>query len=302
MSPQRTFTFGRILTRILVGAFCLLSCACGSVPVAEDVSQTQATEIVATLNQSGIYALASKESGGRGKYTVEVKRSFYSQAVALLHEKGLPGERKPTFNEMVAQNGIIPNSREMDALKLDHALATEIEEMLQNHPGVASARVIVRLNFLKSAQQPAVSVVVQQREGASATSESLAPLITRIVPGVQAENVTVTTVPTLGDREGGATEGVLNDGKRIIRVPLAPFLFFWRVPEDDYGHIVIVFFACLLMIGLVGGIVGYWYGYYQQSKQYFDTTLPEVVQRPGPRYERSRREVRPSDEGGPIQG
>ncbi len=302
MSVLEGFRQKRVLVRFAVAALCLLLCSCSSVPVAEDISQSQANEIVAVLTQNGIYATASKASGGRGKYSVDVKRSFYSQAVSLLHEKGLPGEHKPTFNEMVAQNGIIPNSREIDALKLDHALATEIEEMLQNHPGISSARAIVRLNFLKASQDPAVSVVIQQRPGMTIEAASISPLIVRIVPGVKDENVSVSIAPAIVTAGEAINEGVLNDSGRIVRVPLAPFLFFWRIPEDDYAHIALVLVALLAIIAVVGAIFGYWFGYYQQSKQYFDTTLPEIVPRASAKYERVRREGRSGEDGGPVQG
>lgn len=286
----------RRLCVLSIAIACLLLSGCNTVPVAEDVSQSQANEMVAILNDHGISAVASRESGGKGKYSVDVKRSYYSQAVSLLHEKGLPGERKPTFGELIAQNGLIPNSREMDALKLDHALATEVEEMLQNHPGIAAARVIVRLNFLKTAQEPAASVIVQQKPGAGISPEQLAPVITQIIPGIKNENVSVTVVSAVADDEVSGSEGVFNIKGKVLRVPLAPFLFFWRVPEDDYTQIVLILFGCVAVVACVGAIFGYWYGYYQHSKQYFDTTLPEVVPR-APKYDRVRRDVRGIDDG-----
>lgn len=300
ISHVSSLSFRRLLVPLLLWC-CFFVTGCGGVPIAEDVSQAQANEIVAVLNESGISSMASRQSGGKARYTVEVKRSYYSQAVSLLHEKGLPGERKPTFSEMIAPSGIIPNSREMDALKLDHALATEVEEMLQNHPGIASVRAIVRLNFLRDAQAPAVSVIAQERSSGSVSAETLTPLISRIIPGVQSDSVTVTIVPAPLSDEVATNEGVLNAKGKVLRVPLAPFLFFWKIPEDDYVQIALFLVGCLLVVGIVGAVLGYWYAYYQHSKQYFDTTLPEVVPR-SQRYERPRKEVRSIDEGeGPGQ-
>ncbi|MBN8548294.1 MAG: hypothetical protein J0M12_03140 [Deltaproteobacteria bacterium] len=292
---QRTMASKMIKLGLLL--LCLLLSGCNTVPVAEDVSQTQANEIVAILSDHGISAMASRESGGKAKYTVEVKRSYYSQAVSLLHEKGLPGERKSSFNELISQNGLIPNSREMDALKLDHALATEVEEMMQNAPGIASARAIVRLNFLKNEQQPAVAVVVQSRPGAVVKPEDLVTLISQIIPGIQKERVTVSVSSAAETEKLSGSEGVFNDNGRVLRVPLAPFFFFWRVPEDDYNQIALLLFACIAVVAGVGAVFGYWYGYYQHSKQYFDTTLPEVVPRAA-RAERARREIKNIEEGG----
>lgn len=284
------------LVKLTLVVQCMLLSGCSSVPVAEDISQSQATEIVAILSDHGISAIASRESGGKGKYSVEVKRSYYSQAVSLLHDKGLPGERKSSFNELISQNGLIPNSREMDALKLDHALATEVEEMMQNHPGIASVRAIVRLNFLKNNQEPAVSLIVQGRPGATVNSDDLVPLVAQIIPGIHKEKVSITIAPVAPDEKLSGSEGVFNDNGKVLRVPLAPFFFFWRVPEDDYAQIALLLFVCIAVVSGVGAILGYWYGYYQHSKHYFDTTLPEIVPRAS-RAERARREIKNNDEG-----
>lgn len=289
----------RKLVKLTLVLQCLVMTGCNTVPVAEDISQSQATEIVAILSDHGISALASRESGGKGKYSVEVKRSYYSQAVSLLHEKGLPGERKSSFNELISQNGLIPNSREMDALKLDHALATEVEEMMQNHPAIASARVIVRLNFLKNNQDPAVSLIIQGRSGATLSADDFVPLVAQIIPGIQKDKVSITIASAAADEKATGSEGVFNDKGKILRVPLAPFFFFWRVPEDDYTPIALFVFACIAVVSCVGAIIGYWYGYYQHSKQYFDTTLPEIVPR-APRSERVRREIKSPDEGASV--
>ncbi|MCB0332783.1 MAG: hypothetical protein KDD55_04740, partial [Bdellovibrionales bacterium] len=94
---------------------------CGDVPVARGITQSQANEIVAVLSHHGIYAFADKQVGVGDSYDVEVKKSYYTRAVDLLHAKGLPAKTPERFSDLIAQKGIIPDSREVEALRLDHA-------------------------------------------------------------------------------------------------------------------------------------------------------------------------------------
>lgn len=250
--------------------------ACSSAPIAQDIAQSQANEIVALLADNGISAVAQKGSGGGARYSVEVDAEYYTRAISLLHRHGLPGEVKRSFNELVAPQGLIPNSREMESLRLDHALATEIEEAVSNHPGVASVRVIVRASFLKDKSEPAVSAVIQQKPGAALNAEALTGVIQRAVPGMRPENVFVSmeSAPALSAGDGGL-EGVVNVGGAVVRVPLVPFLF-GRVPKDEYKLFTFGLVGCLVLLGCVGGVLGYWWGYYHRAKPVFDDNDPDA--------------------------
>ena len=143
-------------------AFILLFCCgcltgCGDVDLVSDVSQSKANQIVALLSQNGVEAMATRASGGRGRYTVDVDRSSYSRAVTLISEAGLPGEDEQSFSDLVTSHGMLPNSREIEALRVDRALGLELEEQLRAHPGVVAARVVVRMNFVKNNSTPSVS-------------------------------------------------------------------------------------------------------------------------------------------------
>lgn len=275
-----------LLTAVLIG--------CNSVDIAEDLTQTQANEIVSLLNSKGIASVAQKETGGKARYSVEVKRSFYSQAVSLLAEKGLPSEHKETFSEISASHGLLPNSREMEALRLDHALAIELEETLQNHPSVASAKVMARLHFLKDNAPAGVSVVIQERAGAKLDPDEIVQIVLRGVPGIKKESIYISTHLPPEDNIVNSNDGVFNAKGRVIRVPLVPFLLAWRVPEDDYSGLALTLSGCIVLVALVGALVGYWYGYFQQTKRIFETDLPDLSPRSG-RLEkltdRSRRDL-----------
>ncbi|MBX7145118.1 MAG: hypothetical protein K1X79_11755 [Oligoflexia bacterium] len=288
--------YRRMMHIVLIVLIATCFGGCDGTPIAQDLDQRQATEIVAVLHEQGISAFAERESGGKGRYHVEVRRADYSQAVTILHDRNLPGERRASFNELVAQSGLIPNSRELDALKVDRALATEVEEMLQNHPDVAAARAIVRLNFLRDQQEPAVSLVIQERSGRSVRKDDIVAAISKIVPGVRPESVSILVSAVNEPGQTALTEGARNIEGKVVRIPLTPFLYFWRVPEDEYAQIAGVLVGFLVIVGIVGAFMGYWFGVYQHSREYFDTSLPEVISPRAIRPMRVRPEVETDEE------
>jgi len=249
-------------------AICIAGCS--SAPIAQDIAQSQANEIVALLADNGISAVARKGSGGQSRYTVEVDAGYYTEAVSLLHRAGLPGEVKRSFADLIAPQGLIPNSRDMEALRLDHALAAEVEAALTNHPAVMSARVIVRSNFSKDKAEAAVSAVIQHRPEMTVNPESMSGVILRAVPGVRPENVYIAIEPASANgARRSESEGVTNVGGSVVRVPLVPFLL-GRVPKDEYNFFTLGLVGSLILLGCVGAVIGYWWGYYHRSKPLFD--------------------------------
>lgn len=278
---------------VVVFVAAVVMTGCSSTPIAQDIGQSQANEIVALLADNGISAIARKGSGGQGRYLVEVDSEYYTQAVSLLHRHNLPGEPKRSFSDLVTPHGFIPNSREMESLRLDRALGVEIEEALQNYPGVASARVIVRSSFLKDGGEPGVSAVVQRHIDGEVNVEALSGIIARAVPGVAPERILVAVEVAPAPLSGAAVvEGAVNNAGAVVRVPLVPFVFL-RVPKDEYNYFVFGLVGALLVLGGVGAILGYWFGFYHRTKPGFDEDLVDPRQL---RLERARRDV-PEIEG-----
>ncbi len=266
---------------------------CGSTPIAQDIAQNQANEIVALLADNGISSAARKSSGGQGRYVVEVDAEHYTQAISLLHRAGLPGEPRRSFSDMVMPQGLIPNSREMESLRLDRALGVEIEEALQNHPGVASARVIVRSSFVKEGGEPGVSAIVQRHVDANVNIEALTGIIARAVPGIAPERIMVALETATSQPSGVASvEGAVNAAGSVVRVPLVPFVFL-RVPKDEYNYFVFGFVGALVVLCGVGAVIGYWFGFYHRTKPGYDEDMVDPRQL---RLDRSRRDV-PEIEG-----
>ena len=245
----------RSLLALLFVAGASLS-GCGDSSVADGLAQRDANEIVAALRARGIEASTEKERGAKGRYTVSVSSDQFGEAAAALTELGLPAEQKLSFGELVAPSGILPSSREVEALRLDRASAAEIEALLSQHPGVASAGVIVRMRAAQSGESPAVSVVVQKRAGDTLNEAAVREIVVRAVPGIRPEGIVLMIAeqrppPVVADSSGAS---------------LVPFLVFWRVPQDDYGGLSLLLLGLLVGITALAGLAGYIYGQYNLSR------------------------------------
>lgn len=253
----------RSLLALLFAAGIALS-ACGDSSVADGLAQRDANEIVAALRARGIEASTEKERGAKGRYTVSVSSDRFGEAAAALTDLGLPADQKLSFGELVAPSGILPSSREVEALRLDRASAAEIEALLSQHPGVASAGVIVRMraaqpgesSAVSPAVSPAVSVVVQKRAGDNLDESAVREIVTRAVPGIRPEGIVLMIAeqrpaPVVAEGSGAS---------------LVPFLVFWRVPQDDYGGLSLLLLGLLVGITALAGLAGYIYGQYNLSR------------------------------------
>jgi len=104
-------------TLVLSVVMALFMSGCGTTPVADDVSQREANEIVALLSERGIPATLVKGRGSKSRYTVSVGTAKFAEAAAILSRLGLPSDKKASFQELTASSGIIPASREVEAFE-----------------------------------------------------------------------------------------------------------------------------------------------------------------------------------------
>ena len=264
----------------------LLVCGCNTVPVAQDIDQRQALEIVALLNSQGLGAAASKERQG---YSVMVRKSAYPQAVSLIKDNNLPSEAKMSFRQLVGEQGIIPSSREIEALRLDHALAVEIEDMLENHAAISEAKAVVRLNFRKDGSAAGISAVLKERAGAEIPLDQIVGLILAVVPGVARENVQIAVTPEPA-ADTAAEMGRFNREGRVLSVPLVPFLF-WRVPENSLIPMAMTCLGVLLLALLVGTLVGYGLGAYRHARGVVNGEIPEDMPLLSLKIDRNKRAI-----------
>lgn len=234
-------------------AVALLLSGCGDATLRDSLSQEQANEVVAALVERGIRAEVTRESG-KGKYRVGVKRGNYSEAVTILNQLRLPSEPRSSFSDLIASRGLMPDPRELEALRLDRALAAELEEALESIPAVAQARAVIRLNSVQNSADTGkgAAVLITRKPGAELREEDLRPILDRSLPGLDPSQIVVQFYESgTTDPVGGVSQGVERTSVGGIRkVPLTEFLWIWRVPEDEYNSL-----AGWLMLGIIGVFV-----------------------------------------------
>lgn len=280
----------RILRKILLCLLILLAAGCSAVPVAQDRTQKQAIEIVSVLNSYGIPAVAGRGSGARSLYTVTVSSGDYAAATSILDERKLIND--PRLKDLLEPKGLIPNSREIESLRADYARAVEVEELLFGHPSVNSVKVALQQdrNPRGNENSSGASIVVVVRPGLSIGQEEVRDIVQRAVPGIKRENIVVSIYTNAPQPAHLVLQGVGSEQGRPVAVPLASFLFGWRVAEGDYNQLVFSLLGFLLVAGLLGGVLGYWYGIFRHSMPVQRLSLPEGGQKVS-RIEKATRDL-----------
>ena len=296
---QRSGACRTILGWVSLVLVLLAVAGCADVPVAQDLDQAQANQIVASLHDRGIAAEASRQTGAGGKYQVQVKRGDYSAAIAIMRDQNLPSPNKISLDELLASRGLVPNTREIEIMRLERAQAADIEETLENNPAVISARLVVRTKTLSDESQsvtPSVAAVVLLRPETSLDRQQVLDIIARAVPGVSPDQITLLFYTAEQDERIYEAEGAYHDeGKRIVRMPLTRFLWFWRVPEDEYNGLALVVFGMVVVVLVIGLSIGFLLGWfrrsYQNGEQFASFSVNQSLPRLGMRApEHNRRE------------
>ncbi|MCB0318035.1 MAG: hypothetical protein KDD56_04705 [Bdellovibrionales bacterium] len=284
----------KVLLKNLILLFVVVLVGCDTVPVAEDLDQLQARQVVSELSKYGISAVAEKGSGSRAKYSVAVRGVQYHQAVQILEEESLPKDKKLSFYDLVEPKGLMPNSKEMEDLRLDRAIAVELEEVISAYSGVKSVDVLLRLNFRSSEQLPTASIVLKLNKSNAVNTEELLRLVTKTIPGIPRENIEIISHRETDFADGSLEEvGVKRVDKRVVSVPLVPFLSKWQIPDGQYRSLVFVLSGIVFIVFLIGFVLGYWLVVYLRSGRLVDEhslrerTPPNEMLRIPPDYDRS---------------
>ncbi len=263
--------------RFLSTWFCLvvvfILAGCSGEPVGKNLSQKEANQIVALLANHGIASDIESASGGRAKYEVSVNAADFTAAISVVHQSRLLAGSE--FKDLISERGILPSSRDFEALRVDHARALEIAEHLESHPAIASANVAIRHNFPQDNPQPGVSALVETRAGAQFSPDEVRQIILNLVPGVKPENVQVSAYSVESGDSTLLTTGVQNKKGKVVRLPVVPFMLGARVVEDDYRRLALGLLGFLVLVSILGGVVGYWYGNYRGTATIAKPTLLE---------------------------
>ncbi len=263
----------RILAKALAGAVGLGLVLSFSGCSAEEellggTSVQQAIEIVVSLKNSGVPAEMKKSSRGRNEsYSVYVSPSDRSTALRVLNDLHLPRKEDDSFAALTTGEGFVPNLRETANLRLDRALALEVERVLMGFEGVADVKVIIRSHLVvpenfESPASPASATVVLRYVSRSGNQpfgvDDVKKLVLKAVPGAKSETVEVNLVrvfpPGLGG-EGGSTAGLDPKNNVVPLAPVSPFPFL--VPASDRRRVLSIVSALLGGFALTGIIIGW---------------------------------------------
>lgn len=180
---------------------CLLACSC-SVPVASNLSESDANRVVVALENKGVAADKEADPEHEGSYRVLVARDSASGAVAVLAQESLPRPPSPGLLDALGAGGIVP-SRLSEHAKLVAGTAGELEQSLLGIDGVLSARVHLALApadalDLEHERPPVTASVLLRHQGATPpiASGEVQRLVAGAVPGLKPDHVTVVTAPS----------------------------------------------------------------------------------------------------------
>lgn len=254
------------LLRFVCLLLVLLLSACRSEKIAENVTQYQAHQIISHLNRQGISATTEAAIGAKDRYSISVDSSDRLVAIDLISSTNLLPKPGSDFNELTKAQGFLPNSRAVENLRIDHAIALELEELLGQLPEVSQAKAIVRLNYLEDQQTPMVSLslVVENKE--LVDQAQLISVIQKSVPGVSQENIVIMLNSKVSTSSVYEVTGIQKDGTRLVPVSLVPFLF-WRVPAGTEKELGMSLLVILILIGIAAYVVGNFLGKNKSSRK-----------------------------------
>lgn len=273
----------RLIRWLCLLVLLVLLSGCGKKTLVENTTQKRAMQIVVALYRQGVAANAIRESGGQGKYRVEVEDHDYARALATIDRGGLLDEPAPTFEELTASSSFFPPSREVEALRLDHALALEVKGLLEQLGGVEHAEVVVRKRFgSRNETPPSVSVVLRVQQGAAMSEQAIIDVVLRSVPGLEPERIFITTEQAPDVQSGSSVHGATHTDGSLSYVPLVPFVFKWRVPKDDYASFAGMFLVSMFLAGSLCLFLGYVLGQVRGRKaaESGDVDGPARLERP----------------------
>lgn len=229
---------------------------CGTSPVADELGQRDANKLVAVLGENGIEATTEKARGAKGKYSVVVASGDFAQAATLLTRLGLPAERGASFAELMVPSGILPASADVENMRMDRAIAAEVEQLLLGYEGVSTVSVVVRSHAVPSGASPSVSIVAQTKSGSMFDQSKAREVVARAVPGVKVTDISF----SLSEAQHGLTPSTPGND------PLVPFLQYWRVPASEYNSLAYLLIGLMSFVAFLTGVGGYIYGQYEATK------------------------------------
>ncbi len=226
----------------------LFTSSCRDVQVAENINQYQAHQIINKLNSAGIDSKYFASNNGKS-YSVSVTQRNYLPAVGIIASSGILPKVDSDFKELTEPKGFLSSNKSFDLLRLDRAIAVELEDALLGVPSITNAKVVVRLNSLPENQMPSVSIIAGTRDQQTDLSY-ITDLVKNAIPGIQDDHIKL-IIERLPESEADfSLIGTTQAQGKLLAVPLVPFLI-WQVPagvelELAWTAIIILIFALLV--------------------------------------------------------
>lgn len=241
---------------------------CDSVPIAEDISQAQAREVVAVLSEQGIEGVFHRKRNGVGSFFVEVSSKDFPAAVRILHEKGVPESSSEEVLATLSKSSFLPDSRLVEGMRLDFARALQLESLLENFPDIITAKVMLRLHPREASRQSSgkdresstgaeqgASVVLRVKDASLIPRSEIEKLLHSIVPELEPEKIHLAIYTDDSAKQAGAREPVVDP-----HIEYSELFFGWKVATEDYPAIIMSLLGTILLVAVAGVMGGYWFG------------------------------------------
>lgn len=189
---------GRTFRWPLLGLVMLALAACSQVELYGKLTESQANEMVAVLQNAGIPA--EKASSGEAGFSISTHQEDFARAVQTLKAQGYPRDEFASLGTVFKKEGFVSSPLEERA-RLVFGLSQELSNTVSQIDGVVQARVQLAMpeaDPLSDKIKPSsASVFIKYRPGASPEKQigQIKSLMVNAVEGLTYENVTVAMFP-----------------------------------------------------------------------------------------------------------
>jgi len=179
-------------------ALLLALAACGESELYTNLTEPQANEMIAVLQNSGIDA--SKQALKDGHWSISGPSNKFAQAIDILRTQGLPRDQFDDLGNLFKKQGFVSSPLEERA-RLVFGLSQELAHSVSEIDGVVEARVHLSLptpDPLNETKTPAsASVFVKYRPGANLVRDTgqIKALVVNAIEGLAYDRVTVVLFP-----------------------------------------------------------------------------------------------------------
>lgn len=188
---------------LVILTLCFFAVGCGEAALTHGLQETEADEILVTLNQNGIQAVKKREetTGQDISWMVTVKSKDENMARQILRANNLPRKKELGLSGVYKEKGLIPTPDEQKARFL-LALKGEIINSLLKIPGVVDVDVVLNVpNESEFAdldpvkRKPTAAVVVRTRNdelvAQTVTEGKIQRFVANTVPNLDPNDVSV---------------------------------------------------------------------------------------------------------------